>query len=218
MKPKLICIVGETASGKDSITNAAIEKMSNYEIRPVCSYADRPKRENETEGVEHYFISTEEFNKLKKERKNDILAYTHIKKKKSDKGYQYMALTDELEIKKSHIYVIDPQGLQFLKDKYSETIDIVSVYIYASLETRLDRASGRSDFDKEFKKRVEAETEQFDEFRNNHLYDYKIDNDNNGSDAFKIAVNQLCNIFDFELIKSDISNFVHIVDPQKTNS
>lgn len=215
MKPKLICIVGETASGKDSITNTTISKMSNYEIRPVCSYADRPKRENETEGVEHYFISTEEFNKLKKEREDDILAYTHIKKK-SGEGYQYMALNDELE--KSHIYIIDPQGLQFLKDKYSKTVDIISVYIYASLETRLSRASNRSDFNTEFKKRVEAEKEQFDEFRNNHLYDYKIDNDNDGSDAFKIAVNQLCNIFDFELIKSDISNFVHIIDPQKTNS
>ena len=81
MKPKLICIVGETASGKDSIIKAAVEKMSNYEIRTVCSYADRPKRENETDGIEHYFITTEEFNKLKEERKDDILAYTHIKRK-----------------------------------------------------------------------------------------------------------------------------------------
>ena len=214
MKPKLICIVGETASGKDSITNAAIKKMSKYEIRPVCSYADRPKRENETEGVEHYFISTEEFNKLKKERENDILAYTHIKNKITNKGYQYMALNDELS--KSHVYIIDPQGLEFLKENYSHSVDIITVYIYASLKTRLNRASTRSDFNTEFQNRVEAETEQFNDFRNNHLYDYKIDNNKNNS--FEIAVNKLCNIFEYELIKSDISNFVHILTPQKTNS
>ena len=215
-KPKIICIMGETASGKDSITKAAIEKMSNYEIREVCSYTDRPKRENETDGIEHYFVSTYKFNKLKSERRKDLLAYTRIKKKDNPKhpGYQYMAFNDELE--KSHIYIIDPQGLQFLKEKYSDKVDIVSVYIFASLETRLNRASTRSDFDKEFKNRVEAETEQFDYFRNHRLYDYKIDN--NKDDSFENAVNRLCVILEYELINADISNFVHIVKPQKTNS
>jgi len=211
MKPKLICIVGETASGKDSVTKAAIEKMSNYEIRTVCSYADRPKRENETEGVEHYFISTEEFNKLKEERKDDILAYTHIEK--DGVGYQYMALNDELE--KSHVYVIDPQGLKFLKEKYSAIVDIVSVYIYASLDTRRKRATIRSDFNDKFEERVVAETEQFNVFRHNREYDYRIDNYDG---RFNNSVNKLTKIFDYELINGDISNNVHIIDPKKTNS
>ena len=215
MKPKLICIVGETASGKDSITKAAIEKMSNYEIKTICSYADRPKRENETDGVEHYFVSTHKFNKIKKERENDILAYTRIKKtdNPNHKGYQYMALNDELN--KSHIYIIDPQGLKFLKEKYSDTVDIISVYIHAPLDARRLRASERSDFETEFEKRVEAEKDQFNEFRSNHMYDYKIDND---FGQFDEAVNKLCVIFEYELINSNISNFVHIIDPQKTNS
>lgn len=212
MKPKLICIVGETASGKDSITKAAVEKMSNYEIRTVCSYADRPKRKNEIDGVEHYFISTDEFNKLKEERKDDILAYTHIQK--DNTGYQYMALNDEL--KKSHLYIIDPQGLYFLQEKYSDTVDIVSVYIYASLETRLRRASSRSDFNDEFQKRVEAERSQFDRFREKHLYDYKINNEIDKN--FDVAVNRMCKIFEYELINSNILNFVRIIDPKKTNS
>ena len=178
MKPKLICVLGETGSGKDTIVNNAINQ-SLFDIKKVCSYTDRPVRDGEINGVEHYFISTEEFDKLKETRKDDILAYTRIKNPNQIDyaGYQYMALADELE--KAHIYIIDYNGLKFLKEKYKDKIDIVTVYIYASFFTRLRRAKAkRSDFKTEFKKRVKAEKEQFKEFKKLKLYDYKIRNDN----------------------------------------
>ena len=86
MKPKLICVLGETGSGKDTIVNEAI-KQSLFDIRKVCSFTDRPKRVGEKNGVEHYFISTKEFDKLKETRKDDILAYTRIKDE-SQSNYQ----------------------------------------------------------------------------------------------------------------------------------
>lgn len=204
MKSKLLCILGETASGKDSITNTAIEKLSEYDIRKICSYTDRPKRDSETEGVEHYFVTTDEFNKLKDLRKDDILGYTRIKNNNqtSYNGYQYMALTDELE--KAHIYIIDYEGLKYLKRIYSDLIDIISVYIYCPLSERLNRAKlTRSDFETEFKNRVIAEECQFKEFRESHLYDYII---NNLDGKFEESVNKLSNIMKDELIDKNILN------------
>ena len=215
MKPKLICIVGETGSGKDTLVNKAIEK-SRFDIRKVCSYADRPMRNGETNGVEHYFISTEEFNKLKEERKDDVLAYTHIKdnSQKDYQGYQYMALSDELQ--KSHIYIIDYKGLLFLKEKYSDIVDIKTVYIHAPFLTRLKRAKAkRSDFKTEFKNRVRAERKQFKEFKRKKLYDYKIENKDG---KLERLTNVLCNILEIELCYSfSISNAPEL-KPQKTNS
>ena len=221
MKPKVICIVGETGSGKDTLVNNAIKK-SFYELRKVCSYTDRPMRKGETDGVEHYFITTEEFNKLKEERNDDILAYTHIKdeSQKNYTGYQYMALTDEL--KKSHIYIIDYEGLKFLKEKYDNKIYIVTVYIYASFFTRLKRAkASRSDFKKEFRKRVRAEKAQFKEFKKLKLYDYKIENGNGKLDN---ASDQLCEIFwdefhyDLSVSNPPYLNHLRYMKHQKTNS
>ena len=198
MKPKLLCIVGKTASGKDCIVKGAIEKLSQYNIREICSYADRPMRDGEVDGIGHYFITTEEFDKLKEERKNDILAYTRI----GDNGYQYMALTDELE--KSHIYIIDYIGLKNLKELHGDSVDIVTVYIHASTISRLQRAEAtRSDFHTEFKKRVKNEEAQFKEFTSLKLYDYKINNTDGKLDK---SINKLCNIITTELINSNNSN------------
>lgn len=203
MKPKLICIVGETASGKDCVTNEAIARITDYIIRPVCSYTDRPMRVNEVDGVEHYFVTTEEFNKLKKDRESDLLAYTCIKKENSpnSNGYQYMAFNDELY--KSHIYIIDYLGLQDLRHRYGDTIDIVVVYIYAPLETRMNRAKIRSDFSTSFSNRVTAEEAQFQKFRSSKQYDYKL---NNLDGVFDLTVNRLCNIIKYELIKNPVEN------------
>lgn len=204
IKPKLICIVGETASGKDTVVNETIRRFYDYRIRQVCSYTDRPMRNNETNGVEHYFITTDEFNELKENRKNDILAYTHIidENNPNSQGYQYMALTDE--VNKSQIYIIDYIGLKNLKEMHGDSISIVSVYITAPYETRMNRAKERSDFNTSFKKRVENEQAQFDEFSESREYDYKIIN-NDG--CLERSIDRLYFILNRELFETEISNF-----------
>ena len=200
-KPKIVCVLGETCSGKDHVLKEALNRLpKKKKLRMVCSYADRPMRDGETEGIEHYFISTEEFNKLKKERENDILAYTHIKNDTDPnaQGYQYMALVDEL--KNSQLYVIDPKGLQNLVDRHGDKYDIIPIYIHASLEQRRERAKNtRSDYLTEFDKRVENEKAQFENFKKNKLYEYKIEN---GDGNFDHAVNRLMTILNFEFFKS----------------
>lgn len=177
MKKTLFCIVGETASGKDSIIKEVKKQFkmkNNRELKEVVSYTTRPIRENETDGVEHYFISEEEFHKLKNDREDDIIAYTKITN--NDYGYEYMALREDVE--NADIYIIDPNGIKYLKEKSNLNVNIRVIYIYTSFDVREKRAEeSRSDFEKEFYKRVEKEKEQFEEFKNNKAYDYIIMND-----------------------------------------
>lgn len=166
-------IVGETCSGKDSIVNALCEQLN---LRPVVSYTNRPKRETETEGVEHYFRSKKEFRKIKKDKKN-IIAYTKIYQPKNkfddichkvfpffykNDGYEYLATKDELE--KSDLYVIDPNGINYLTKRHPE-IDFAIIYIHADMETRINRSiNNRSENVEIFMERCRNESDQFARF------------------------------------------------------
>ena len=111
--------------------------------------------------MEHYFVTKEEFDKLKKEKESDILAYTKIG------DVEYMALINELDT--ANFYIIDPLGLKNLKERMGDRIpNIIPIYITAHLNERIYRAKRRSDFETSFKKRVIAETDQFTNF----LFDY----------------------------------------------
>ena len=162
MNNTIFCIIGESCSGKDSLINKAIEHTKH---KLVISYTDRPKRRLERDGVEHYFLSTEEFDKLKNDNKDNIVAYTKISKDDND-GYQYMALKSELD--KADTYIIDPNGFYYLKKKFPN-LNLVPIYINCTLEDRLYRAKKRSDLNK-FMDRVNNEHEQFEEFLNNDDY------------------------------------------------
>ena len=181
-KKKLYCICGMTASGKDSLVNKLVDNYPD-KLKTICSYTTRPMRDNETEGKEHYFISKVEFNQLMKSNPDNILAYTKICSEENPDGYEYMALDNELET--SNVYIIDPKGIKYLKEKYSDLYNIVVIYIHANYEQRRERAkSSRSDFEKEFEKRVESENKQFELFIKNKEFDYIVFNNDGGySDA-----------------------------------
>ena len=170
MKKTLFCIVGETCSGKDTMVSRLIKEYPDL-LKAVCSYASRPKRENEEEGREHYFVSEEEFATIKKEleEKDELVAYTKIVSSSNPDGYEYMASLDA--VKDSNLYIIDPKGIKFLKEHFADRIEnIVVIYITATLPDRIWRARFRSDFNTEFRNRVINEFEQFLDFNLNIEY------------------------------------------------
>lgn len=61
---KIFCLLGKSGSGKDTIFKKLMEeKVLN--LKPIILYTTRPKRENERDGVEYYFINKEELYKYK---------------------------------------------------------------------------------------------------------------------------------------------------------
>ena len=100
-KRQIICIVGETASGKDNLTDMVSRETG---IPKVVSYTDAPKRTDQTEGKEHYFLTPEQFDKVLKEQ--TVIAYTKI----GETGYRYCATLEAITADKV-LYIIDPAGV-----------------------------------------------------------------------------------------------------------
>ena len=61
---KIICLLGKSCSGKDTIYKKLLADTS-LELVPLVSYTTRPKRAGEEEGREYHFTDEEGFNRLK---------------------------------------------------------------------------------------------------------------------------------------------------------
>lgn len=146
----LLCIMGKSGSGKDYIANK-ISKDFNIPI--LVTYTTRDKRINEINGREHWFISKEEMENIKKNK--EMIAYTKIG------DIEYCGLYEDIK-DKDIIYIIDPNGVEYLMEKYPN-IDIRVMYVYADNKTRKKRAMNRDkkDYKKEYRRRVKEEKERF---------------------------------------------------------
>lgn len=150
---KLFCIIGRSASGKSSLTKTVAK---DFGLKVVKSYTTRPMREGETEqNSDHYFISDDEV----KFYKNQMIAYTEIN------GYEYFTTINVL--KQSDIYVIDPEGYQYLLknlEKYHIKMKLIPIYIKLTRDELFARANKRGDDMNVYRKRYKNENSQFTVF------------------------------------------------------
>lgn len=189
-KKKIICIMGETASGKDTIAKYITKILG---IKQVVSYTTRPMRSNEQNGREHWFISKEEMAEIKKNQ--HMFAYTCIEDKTRSNvdGYEYCTTLESLT-EDVFIYIIDPNGVEYMRsnDDIMNNIELLVLYVYVPYEEREMRAkSSRSDFEK-FEIRNKQESAQFEKARNEKAYDVLVENMNFDS-ACKTALDAVIN-------------------------
>jgi len=144
-KKTIFCIVGESGSGKDTLVSYTLKEFG-IPFKTVISYTDREMRENETNGVEHHFVSKDTMVDLLKNM--EIAVYTKIG------DTNYCTLLSDLE--ESDICIIDPNGLNGLKIKYRDRFNFVTVYIDCPYDERKKRLENRSDFKSSFEKRAET--------------------------------------------------------------
>lgn len=163
---KILCIIGKSGSGK-SLSAEYIRK--EHGIYMVESLTDRHPRYNGEKG--HTFISKKKFDAIKPE---DMIAFTEF----GDKRY----CCRHQDLQDTNTYVIDPTGLKYLKDNYSNMYDIKSLYIHRSPEMknisqeRMDRDEGKYFLPEEY-------------------YDYHILNDGEYSDLFNSIDNVIKKVF-----------------------
>lgn len=163
MKRKILTVIGRSASGKDYIARR-LSAIFGYPL--IVSHTTRPMRKKETDGVEHWFDTKEEFQNVLDNQ--TVIAYTKIGE------YEYCATLED--IKQDSIYIIDPDGLEYLKTNFGNELDIITVYIYCDDSARKIRSVMRQDFVADWKKRNKAEDRQFTEFEADRKWDVIIDN------------------------------------------
>ena len=162
---KIFCIVGESASGKDSLVNKLCEETG---MSQLISYATRPRRDGE--GDTHIFITEDDVRNYV----DKMIAYTKIGE------FEYFATIPQLY--ESDLYVIDPNGVDYMKNiaKYKGIDDIcfVTIYINTPASLRTERAiNNRNDDFETYYKRVLNEHDQFTSFKASAKFDYAVLNE-----------------------------------------
>lgn len=158
----LICLMGRTASGKDTIAKMLCERTG---LRQIISYTTRERRANE--GDTHIFISDEEYQKL--EDSGQIAAFTQIGQ------YKYCCTFEQLY--DNDVYIIDPIGVQNLRKLNLPNLRLITVYVNAPDDLRKDRALNQRGDDRFiFMKRDMAERDQFRTMLRSADFDYAVSN------------------------------------------
>lgn len=166
-KKKIFLIVGRSCVGKTSISKEVCKRLG---LAQVKSYTTRERRVNETEeNSDHYFIEKSDVELYR----DDIAAYTEIN------GNSYF-VTKKVLIE-SDVYVIDPNGVADLKERYADDFDYVTIYIRVPGQLAKSRAVTRQD--DLYSERIKAESEQFDLFEKSMGWDYHILNNGEFKDA-----------------------------------
>lgn len=161
----IICIVAKTGRGKDTLAKQIHDKLG---IEQVCSYTTRPKRDYETDGKEHWFITPEESKRI--QENETVLAYAH-----KPSGVEYFATLEKIE-GNSIVYVIDPEGIDWMRKNISDLnkANIFVVELYADNKDIEPRIKMRGDDWDTYTERIANEEEEFETFHKSGNPDVSI--------------------------------------------
>ena len=131
-KIKILALFGKSASGKDTIQNWIVSSFPQL-THKIVSCTTRPKRENEKEGFDYFFLTDEEF--TKKVLDGSMLEAT------SFRDWFYGTALDQLDSEKINVGVFNPSGVECLLE--DSRLEVVPVLIYANGKIRLLRSLSR---------------------------------------------------------------------------
>lgn len=135
----MIILCGASASGK---TVTALELQKKYGLKKAITTTTREKRVGETDGVEYFFISKEEFQKR--------LAENKFVESSLYNGNYYGCGLDQVSDDK--VVVLDPNGLHSFKKLKNK--NIVTFLLIADESTRRERMISRGDKEENIKQRL----------------------------------------------------------------
>lgn len=161
LKSKIIVISAPSGGGKTSIVKAILSQFPDLVFS--VSATTRPKRVNEVDGVDYFFISEDEFKK--RIENNDFIEW--------EKFYDYYygtpkeQITNAVEKNKSILLELDVKGALNVKRLFPEAVLIfIDVPSFEELIKRLE--SRKTESESDLKKRIERAKMELD-------YKYKFD-------------------------------------------
>lgn len=157
----IIAFIGKAGAGKDTIAQRIIGLNPDWNM--IVSCTTRPKRENETEGVNYYYLTNEEF--AQKVLNGDMLEATYFN------NWHYGTAESSL-IEGVNIGVFNPEGYDCLTEMASENVKVIGIYIMADHKTRLIRQLCREENPDVYEiiRRFGADEEDFEHIDNDENY------------------------------------------------
>ena len=144
----MIILCGASASGK---TVTALELQRKYGLTKAITTTTREKRVGETNGVEYFFITTEEFKK--RIEQNKFVEFSIYNDNYYGCGIDQVA--------DDKVVVLDPNGLHSFKKLKNK--NIVTFLLVADEETRRERMTSRGDKVENIAQRIKNDVVDFAE-------------------------------------------------------
>ncbi len=135
---KLITVSGPRGAGKETIVNHALGL--NLGLSRVVPFTTRAMRKSEQHGREYYFISKEEFFKLK--ASNDLFYWGMIGNKDDPNHYFSGTQYSELQRHKYGIIDITVEGALLARKSFPR---VWNIFVFAEEDERLQRVMTRED-------------------------------------------------------------------------
>lgn len=166
-KKKLFVISGSSGVGKGTVIEGFLSKNPQFSLS--ISYTTRTIRDGETEGVNYFYVSKEDFKKSIEN--NEFLEYAQFSE--NYYGTKRAFIQKCLNANKDLLLEIDTQGALQIKEKMPEAVLIfIAPPSYQDLEFRLRNRNTESE---------EAISKRLDfvkvEIKNSENFDYRIIND-----------------------------------------
>lgn len=125
MKPIIIAIVGASGSGKTFLSKYL---RSQFDIPVIVSTTTRPRRENEVEGEDYFFVrNTKNYNR------EEMLTHTVFGK------HEYFSLLSQLPPSGYCTYVVEENGVKSLKRSSGKDFNVFTVLVTCDKEALIHR-------------------------------------------------------------------------------
>ena len=136
---KIFCIMGKSATGKDTIYKRLMQD-DELRLKRIVSYTTRPIREGESEGVEYYFTNVETMELLQQQGKIiESRAYNTI----HGIWHYFMVKDRQIDLNQEDYLIIGTlESFVKIRDYFGED-KVVPIYIELEDGERLTRALER---------------------------------------------------------------------------
>lgn len=170
----LLILIGKSGSGKDSVA----KRLTQNGWERIVKYTDRPKRQNEIDGVDYHFCYSEDLS-----HSIEIGSFISVQTFKVYNGdywryaIDFESLEDAIKDEENAVLIATPHEcdniFNFVEE--SEGLNNIKVlYLRATRGVRKERLLKRGDNLKEIKRRLDADAE---DFTDDIYYDEYFDTD-----------------------------------------
>lgn len=158
---KIYCIMGKSASGKDTIFKKLLAECPK--MKKMVLYTTRPMREGETDGVEYHFVKPEDLDRFEKEGKLvEKRVYNTV-----HGPWAYATVDDShlMTVNRNYLVIGTLESYQKIRDYFGQE-KVVPILITLDSGIRLQRALNRENSQtapqyKEMCRRFIADEEDF---------------------------------------------------------
>lgn len=134
---RIFCIVGKSGSGKDSIYRRILSEADSCLV-PVIPYTTRPKRRDEADGVNYFFVTQEQLREF--EKKNQIIERRQYQTVQG--VWNYFTRKFEVVDGNDYILITTLEGVHGIIEHYgSEMVHVI--YLHIEDKERLLRCINR---------------------------------------------------------------------------